>query len=271
MKKLLIGVCMLVNLSYAKELTQHSLSLKDGTIDYYKVGQGSPIVLLIGYGLTNNFWPKSFINCLSQEHTLYILNHLSAPKPDMNMLADEVYTFINKLNLDHPELIGWSMGGGIALTVASKYPHSVSSLGIVSSIVAEPSISQIVPPYVAQTNSDDEKLNYVFGNNIYGYESGQLLKYKRQMLSGKVFVTDDVLTSQKMILANWMANPENSTMVSHIRVPAKVVISRHDAILNPEVEYRIFSQYPKAKITIIDAGHASFYQKPDQVCKAVLD
>jgi pimeloyl-ACP methyl ester carboxylesterase len=270
MKKILIGLYLSISLCFAFALPRQSLMIGDHKLNYYKVGHGKPVVLIMGYGLTNNFWPKPFIHCLSQDHTLYILDYVHVAKPDMDLMANQVHAFIRRIDLDHPEVIGWSMGGGIALSLANKYPYSVSKLGLISTVVAEPSISQIVPPYTAKDNSTDDKLNYIFGNNIHNYQPKDLAKYKKEMLSGNVFVDKKTLDLQKAVLANWMSNPDNSIMVRHLKVPMNVIIAKHDAILNPQVELQVFDNHPKTKVTVIDSGHASFYEEPHQVCEAVL-
>ncbi|HLX53314.1 MAG TPA: alpha/beta hydrolase [Aquella sp.] len=270
MKKALIWLFLSINLCCAFTLPKQTLTIGDHKLNYYKVGHGKPVVLIMGYGLTNNFWPKPFIKCLSYSRTLYILDYIQVDKPNMDLMVDEVYTFIRKVDLDHPEVIGWSMGGGVALSLANKYPYSVSKLGLISTVVAEPSISQIVTPYTAKDNSTDERLNYIFGNNIHNYQAKHLPKYKKEMLSEVVFVNEKVLNSQKAMLTNWMSNPDNSTMVRHLKVPMDVIIAKHDAILNPQVELQVFQNHPKAKVAIIDSGHASFYEKPKQVCESIL-
>jgi|GEM_PF-4159009 len=271
MKRVLIGLYLSINLCLVLALPRQSLTIGDHKLNYYKVGHGKPVVLIMGYGLTNNFWPKPFINCLSQNHTIYILDYIRVAKPDMDLMADEVHAFINRTDLDHPEVIGWSMGGGIALALANKYPYSVSKLGLISTVVAEPSISQIVTPYASKDNSTDDKLNYIFGNNIHNYQPKNLAKYKKEMLSGNVFVDNKTLNSQKAVLANWMSNSENSTMVRHLKIPMNVIIAKYDAILNPQVELQVFQNHPKARVTIVDSGHGSFYEAPQQVCEAVLN
>ncbi|MCC2625640.1 MAG: hypothetical protein K0R14_1513 [Burkholderiales bacterium] len=270
MKKILIGLYLSINLCVALAFSKQSVTINNHKLHYYKVGHGKPVVLIMGYGLTNNFWPKPFIKCLSHGHTVYVLDYIQVDKPDMNMLVDTVHGFIRHADLEHPEVIGWSMGGGIALALANKYQYSVSKLGLISTVVAEPTISQIVMPYTAKDNSDDEKLNYVFGNNIHNYESGNLTKYKQEMLSTNIFVDEKTLSSQKALLSAWMADPDNSLMVRHIKVPMNVVIAKHDSILNPQVQMSVFKNHPKTKVTVIDSGHASFYQHPGQVCDAVL-
>ncbi len=270
MRRILIGLYLSINICFALALPKHSLNINNSKLDYYKVGHGQPVVLIMGYGLTNNFWPKPFINCLSINHTVYILDYISISRPDMNLMVDTVHNFIIQNNLDHPEVIGWSMGGGIALSLADKYRYSVSKIGLISSVIAEPGISQLVTPYEAKDNSDDEKLDYVFGNNIYKYQSKNLSKYKKEMLSNKVFVNDKILALQKAVLANWMSDSANGVMINRIKVPMNVIIAKHDLILNPEVQLQAFNGHPKTQITIMDSGHASFYEDPKQVCEAVL-
>lgn len=271
MKKIFFSLGLTLNVCFAIALPKQILNINDKKMSYYKIGQGKPVVLLMGYGLTHNFWTKPFIECLSQNHTLYILDYLD--ESSIDLMAMDVNNFIQKTELDHPEVIGWSMGGGVALSLANKYPHVISKIGLLSTVIADPGLPQVVLPYQAVTNSTNEKLDYVFGNNIYGYNSKELNHYKSGMLdkNAMIFVNSDTLERQKNALAKWVADEENYNMIGRIKVPANIVIADHDAILNPQVELYGFRNYTNAKITVIDnSGHASFYQYPKQVCKAVL-
>ena len=46
-------------------------------------------------------------------------------------LADDIKLFAEALNISKAHVVGWSMGGGIALELAVKYPELVSSLFII--------------------------------------------------------------------------------------------------------------------------------------------
>jgi pimeloyl-ACP methyl ester carboxylesterase len=46
----------------------------------------------------------------------------------MDAMADDVAALIRHLGLDRPDIVGYSMGGGVALFTASKYPELVRRL-----------------------------------------------------------------------------------------------------------------------------------------------
>ena len=47
-------------------------------------------------------------------------------------MAEDIAAFIDHLGLDKPDVVGYSLGGGVALHAAAKYPDKVGKLVIVS-------------------------------------------------------------------------------------------------------------------------------------------
>jgi pimeloyl-ACP methyl ester carboxylesterase len=47
---------------------------------------------------------------------------------DVRLMADDVAALIDHLGLDRPDVVGYSLGGGVALLTAAKYPAKVSRL-----------------------------------------------------------------------------------------------------------------------------------------------
>ena len=51
---------------------------------------------------------------------------------DIRLMADDIAALIDHLELDKPDLVGYSLGGGVALQTAVKYPDKVGRLVIAS-------------------------------------------------------------------------------------------------------------------------------------------
>jgi len=51
---------------------------------------------------------------------------------DVRLMADDIAALIDELGLDQPDLMGFSLGGGVALHVAIKYPEKIRRLVVVS-------------------------------------------------------------------------------------------------------------------------------------------
>lgn len=108
---------------------------------YWVEGAGAPVVLI--HGLTNSIehWLLN-INALAAEHTVYALDlvgHGRTDKPltrsyDLPDLAGFVLGFMDALGIERADLIGHSLGGGVALTIAETSPERVRRLVLVDSL-----------------------------------------------------------------------------------------------------------------------------------------
>ena len=102
---------------------------------YYEThGAGRPLVLLHG-GLGSGAMFGPIIPQLAAEHQVItpdLQGHgrtADIDRPvDHRLMADDVAALIDHLGLDRPDLVGYSLGGGVALFTAAKYPGKVRRL-----------------------------------------------------------------------------------------------------------------------------------------------
>ena len=59
---------------------------------------------------------------------------------DVRLMADDVGALIKHLNLEKPDLLGYSLGGGVAFFTAVKYPELVNRLVMVSANIRRDAI-----------------------------------------------------------------------------------------------------------------------------------
>ena len=102
-------------------------------LSYSKIGSGPAVIILHGlFGSASNW--RSIANKLADEFTVYTLdvrNHGDSPWADsMDYLdmADDVAHFVAQHQIDSPTIIGHSMGGKIAMTVALNHPEMLGKL-----------------------------------------------------------------------------------------------------------------------------------------------
>lgn len=114
---------------------------------YYEThGSGRPLVLLHG-GLGSGDMFAPVLPLLAANHQV-ILPDLQGhgrtadiDRPiDIKLMADDIAALIDHLKLDKPDLVGFSLGGGVALQTAAKYPDKVRRLVIVSANVRRDAI-----------------------------------------------------------------------------------------------------------------------------------
>src|SRR5438270_9138545 len=105
---------------------------------YQEFGTGSPLVLLHGgFGSVEMFGPN--IDLLAARHRVVgvdLQSHGRSPAADRPMrfetMADDMAALIAHLGLGRAAIMGFSLGGGVALRTAIQHPDVVERAALVS-------------------------------------------------------------------------------------------------------------------------------------------
>ena len=110
---------------------------------YYEVhGSGDPVVLLHGsfMAISNGFHWTEWIGELSKTRKVIAIEmqghgRTADIKRDFSSenLAEDVAALLDHLNIPEADLIGYSMGGGVAMQCAIRHPEKVRKVVIISS------------------------------------------------------------------------------------------------------------------------------------------
>jgi pimeloyl-ACP methyl ester carboxylesterase len=97
-------------------------------------GAGRPLILLHG-GLMSGEMYGPIIPALAERHQVIVPDlqghgrTADIDRPlDIRLMADDIAALIDHLGLDQPDVVGYSLGGGVALQTAAKYPAKVRRL-----------------------------------------------------------------------------------------------------------------------------------------------
>jgi pimeloyl-ACP methyl ester carboxylesterase len=121
---------------------------------YYEVhGTGRPLVLLHGgLGSGEMFGPS--LAALAAGHQVIAVDlqghgrTADIDRPiDTRLMADDIAAFIEHLGLDKPDVVGYSLGGGVAFFTAVQHPELVGRMVMVSTNIKR---SAIYPDMLAQ-------------------------------------------------------------------------------------------------------------------------
>ena len=102
---------------------------------YYEThGSGRPLILLHG-GLGSGEMFGPIIPTLAANHQVIAVDlqghgrTADIDRPiDIRLMADDIAALIDHLGLDKPDLVGYSLGGGVAFFTAVKYPEKIGKL-----------------------------------------------------------------------------------------------------------------------------------------------
>ncbi len=121
---------------------------------YYEThGAGRPLILLHG-GLGSGEMFGPLLPTLAERHQVIAVDlqghgrTADIDRPiDIRLMADDIAALIDHLGLDKPDLVGYSLGGGVALQTAVKYPAKVRRLVAASANIRR---DAIYPEMLAQ-------------------------------------------------------------------------------------------------------------------------
>nr|WP_231929918.1 alpha/beta hydrolase [Micromonospora inositola] len=102
---------------------------------YYEAhGAGGPMILLHG-GLGSGEMFGPILPTLADGHQVILVDlqghgrTADVDRPlDITLMADDVAALIDHLGLEKPDVVGFSLGGGVALQVAIRHPEKVGRL-----------------------------------------------------------------------------------------------------------------------------------------------
>jgi pimeloyl-ACP methyl ester carboxylesterase len=121
---------------------------------YYETyGSGRPLILLHG-GLGSGGMFAPILPALSQRHQVIAVDlqghgrTADIDRPlDPWFLADDIAALIDHLGLDRPDLVGYSLGGGVALRTAVRHPEKLGRLVATSAAIRR---DAVYPEILAQ-------------------------------------------------------------------------------------------------------------------------
>src|SRR5438105_4741735 len=116
-------------------------------------GAGRPLILLHG-GLMSGEMFGPVLPLLAERHQVVAVDlqghgrTADIDRPiDVRLMADDIAALIGHLGLDKPDLVGYSLGGGVALQTAVRHPGSVGRLVVVSAHIRR---DAVYPDMLAQ-------------------------------------------------------------------------------------------------------------------------
>lgn len=99
------------------------------SIGYKLIGQGAPMVMIMGLGGTAEHWPPQVVEALSKTHQLILtdnrgMGHSTANDTTFSypLFAADVIGLLDALKVERSDVLGYSMGSTITQELLLEYP-----------------------------------------------------------------------------------------------------------------------------------------------------
>ena len=199
-------------------------------VRYADRGFGDSVVLLLhGFGGDLDNWMFN-LDSLAEKHRLLALDlpgHGQSVKtnvdPSLSGMATFVRKFLDVLSVSSVHVIGHSMGGAIAMQLASDSPETVKSLGLICSAGLGPDINsdylrefveaqsqQELKLVLEQLFADESLVNLQLVNDLLNYKridgvEATLNALSETLISAgeQTFLTDNIVASGIPVLVIW--------------------------------------------------------------------
>lgn len=247
-------------------------------------GSGQPLILIHGLAGQMAHYTYGVLDRLATHYRVVIVDRPgsgysargSATSANLHAQADAFAALIDHLKLDRPLVVGHSLGGAVALTLALQHPKKVGGLALVAPLTHAP---EEVPPAFkgltirsewvrrlvawtlatpASIASSSKVLAQVFGPEPapadFATKGGGLLSLRpSQFLSA----SSDLQALPESLPALEMHYPE-------LRMPVSVLFGRDDRILDWKANGQaLVNKVPGATLTLVDGGHMLPITQPE--------
>ena len=257
-----------------------SFSIGDKEIYYKEYGSGSPLLLIAGLGSDSVSWLPIIIN-LSKNFRLITFDNRGvgrSSEDNLNItieeMANDCMSLIQHLNLKKVDVLGHSMGGMIAISLAIAYPKIVNRLILeaTTSTISSRNNALFEDWILFLKNGMDKK--YWFRNMFYWifspafFDDEDLVKQAVNMAVNYRFPQSDLsFENQVKAISKFKCDEE----LELIRSSTLIVYGDRD-MLFPKVEVEeSLNKIPGSKLVVIpDAAHSIHMDNPEYFVNEVV-
>ena len=245
------------------EFTKENVSMLGGNVVFQRGGSGEPILYLHGAGVVNQAMP--FMRHLGKNFDLIVPQHPGMGESDaaswlnnMHDMALFYHDFIDRLGLENLHLVGTSIGGWLAATVAYLNPAPFKSVtlacaaGLNDASIPKPSVFGMTAAETLRFVIHDQALaESMIAKMPAGVDDMPNIKKSKattQIMAGEV-----------------RHDPSMPTWLHRLKMPVHIIWGKQDRLSPVQYADELKKLLPHAKVTLYDeCGHLPYTEYPEK-------
>ena len=258
------------------------ITVRDLKICCESVGDGYPIVIIMGLTANMDWWDPELVDALSRKYRVLMFDNRGAGRtitPDdgeftCEMFADDTAALMDTKGILRTNILSMSMGGLIAQELALKYPERVNNLvlgctfcGGQHMVQASDEVMQILMDRSGGLDGlFDRMLKLMFTENFLDANPDFVKRLKERYLRAPISVANS--------LRQFMACAKSDTYerLPEIKNPTLVATGTDDPLIPPQNSRMLAQRIPGAKlIEFKGSSHGFMSQARDTFIKDLLD
>ena len=181
-------------------------------------------------------------------------------KQSMQDYADDVLQFIAENQIQKPILVGHSMGGAIALTLALQQLNQITGLALLGSS-AKLRVSSVILEKAKDANTFADAVQLV---NEYSFNPDAPKDLIRLSIEAMLKL------NPKTLLGDFLAcdSFDVTGKLNVIQVPTLILCGTLDVMTPPKFSKSLAEQIPQSQLHLLEkTGHMLMLEQPDAVAK----
>lgn len=246
------------------------------TICYAEEGQGEhTVILLHGFCGSSAYW-DDVVPLLSEACRCIVPDlrghgRTDAPKGAYSIdgMADDVLKLMNELNITRAAVLGHSMGGYVALSLAERYPDQFSAVGLIHS-TAHPDTAEAKDKRLQAVSTIENKGITAFIDGLVPglFAPEHLEKMPDQVLKVRELGYKTPPQGASGAALAMRERPDRRDVLSATSLPVLLVAGEKDQLI--PVDRTFTAEGPHVQHTIIaGAGHMSMLEAPAELAKVI--
>ncbi len=248
---------------------------------YRRFGKQGGIPLVFFQHFTGNLdnWDPAVVDKLAENREVILFNNRGIASTDGEVpttyaaMAQDGASFIDALGLKQVDILGFSMGGGIAQLLAQHRPHLVRRVVLVG---IGPRAGDGMQSLSAEAQAifgkeravaDELWLDVFFTPSASSQAKGRafLERYRARTVDRDQPINEKVVPAQLAAIGEWgQLIGERFAYLREITQPVLVVNGSNDVIVPTINSYHLQQHLPDATLILYpDANHGSQYQYPE--------
>jgi pimeloyl-ACP methyl ester carboxylesterase len=239
---------------------------------FYALYEGSdsqpPVVLIHGAGSSHLCWPVQIRRMAGRRVLVLDLpgHGRSSGTGEQSIAAycNRLIDFFTELNIHQVVLVGHSMGGAIALQLATQYPELVTGLGLISSSAYLGMLSELVEHFKNPQNG--AAVLQLFQQRAFStHTASGIIHQSMELLRA---VRPGVFYGDLKACADFDLHGQ----IENIIAPAWVAVGADDQITPPACAHYLGTTLPSARLMVIPrAGHMVLVEQPRALSQGLND
>ncbi|RAJ74994.1 pimeloyl-ACP methyl ester carboxylesterase [Chitinophaga dinghuensis] len=226
-------------------------------------GKGKQAILFIpGFTCSGDVWNETTTHLGNKytSHVFTMAGYAGSPAqaaPNLDVWIEDIVAYVRKNKLDHPVIIGHSLGGGLAMALASRYPDLFGKIIVVDALPCLGSLWN--PSFKSEAQPDcsamESQIMPLTDSQLYKMQKRTAVQLCADTLAQKSIVKWGATTDKKTYADTYcqFANMDQRESIGQIKIPALVLLEARFVNFKPAIEDQ-YKQMKTATLKFADKG-----------------